>query len=168
MDRKGFLSSTTALVTALSTMLAALVALGAFLLGEGVLSKKDSGSDPARPQRPRGPVLFEDTFGREGTAGFEFDGDKEIERNPQRDADIVFYSALGELGSYEGRIAEWKGGAPPTELECADVLETHGATGTFDIENGRRFCVRSSGGRTAYLAVINSGNEYLVSVWRKG
>jgi len=29
-------------------------------------------------------------------------------------------------------------------------------------------CVRSSGGRTAFLAVIINGEEYQVSVWKQG
>lgn len=164
MDRKGFLSSTAALFTAVGTMIAALVALGVFLLGEGVLSRKDGGGDPAGPA---GAVQSERRFGRDGTTGIELDSDKEIQRNPQRDPDIQFFTALDELGTFDGRIVEWTAEKPPTEQECADLLETHGATGTFGIENGRRFCVLSSGGRTAYLAVINDGNEYLVSVWKK-
>jgi len=107
---KGFFNSTVALLTAVGTVLAALVALGVFLLGEGVLFKGGSGGDPAK----------------------------------------------------------WTGEKAPSQQECADLLETHGKTGTYPIEIGSRFCVRSSGGRTAYLAVISNGEEYQVSVWKKG
>ncbi|HZM82385.1 MAG TPA: hypothetical protein VFC19_42235 [Candidatus Limnocylindrales bacterium] len=165
MTGKGFLHSTAALLTAIGTLLAALVALGVFLVGEGVLFKGGSGGDAGRPG---GEVEFEKKLGREGTSGIELDGESGITRNPGNNGDIVFYESTELLGSYAGTIIEWKGEKQPTQKDCADLLETHGHTGTYPIEIGGRFCVRSSGGRTAFLAVISNGEEYQVSVWKKG
>jgi len=166
---KGFLHSTAAVITGVGTLLAALVALGVFLLGEGVLFRGGSGGDAARPGGGAGAgVEFEKKYGRDGTTGFELDGEKDIIRNPGNDGDIVFFEATELVGSFRGNIIAWTGEKAPTRQECADLLETHGRTGTYPIEIGGRFCVRSSGGRTAYLAIISEGQEYQVSVWKQG
>jgi hypothetical protein len=161
---KGFLHSTAALVTAIGTFLAALVALGIFLLGEGVLFKGGGlfGGD--------GQVAgdLEETFGREGTEGLELDGEK-ILRNPARDADISFFSTTGNLGAYHGgAIASWTSQRQPTREDCAKVVDTHGASVTYKFDSDDRFCVRSSGGRTAFLAIISDGEKYRVTVWKTG
>jgi hypothetical protein len=158
------------LLTGIGTLVAAMVALAILLVGEGVLFKGDT-DDPAGP----GPVgagadavEFEKKLGRNGTSGVELDSETGIVRNPDGNPDIVFYEASEKLGSFTGAIVEWTEDKPPTRQRCADLLETHGATGTYTIEIGARFCVRSSGGRTAFLAVINDGKEYLVSLWANG
>lgn len=160
---KGFLHSTAALLTAVGTLLAALVALGIFLLGEGVLFKGDGSSTSV------GGVAgdFGETYGREGTEGIELDGEKGIVRNPARDPDITFFSITSRLGAYYGgAIASWTSQRQPTREDCAKILDTHGASGTYEFDKDDRFCVRSSGGRTAFLAIISDGEEYRVTVWK--
>lgn len=168
MTGKGFIHSTAALLTGIGTLLAALVALAVLLVGEGVLFKGDSGDPVAGPGAVGGgAVEFEETYGYDGTEGIELDGEKGIIRN-SRDPDISFFPVSGNLGAYSGStIAAWTAQKQPTHQECAKLLETHGASGTYEIEIGSRFCVRSSGGRTAFLAVISDGNEYRVHVWKR-
>jgi hypothetical protein len=160
------------LLTGIGTLLAALVALAILLVGEGVLFKGD-GSDPpkgagAGGAGAGGAVGPPAKFGRQGTAGLELDGER-IVRNPASDADIVFYEASHQLAVYgNGAIVAWGPDNQPSFDDCAKLLETHGMTGALDFENGDRFCVRSSKGRTASLAVISEGEEFQVVVWKQG
>jgi hypothetical protein len=164
---KGFLNTTAALLTGIGTMLAALVAVAILLIGEGKLFKGDA-DEPAGSGADGGDaVQFEGTFGYDGTEGFELDGETAIVRNPRRDPDVTFYTASRRLGVYNGAIVPWTQKNQPTRQDCAKLLETHGASTTFDIDTGARFCVRSSGGRTAFLAVISDGEEYQVTVWKQ-
>lgn len=167
---KGFLHSTAALLTGIGTLLAALVALAVLLVGEGVLFKRD-GSDPPGGGGGGGGVAGElgQTFGREGTKGIELDSEKRITRNPTRDEDVTFFDTTSRLGAYNGgAIVAWTQDRQPTRDECAKLLETHGASGTYGFRGGDRFCVRSNGGRTAFLAVTSDGAEYQVTVWNRG
>ncbi len=165
MDAKGFFHSTTALITALGTMLAALVALGVFLLGEGVFKPTDEREAVGDGTKPGGKMQFEDRFGRQGTGGIELDGEKGIARKATWEGDIVFYSDT--VTTYDGLIVEWTEAPTPSPQQCAELLRTHGAAKGQDIEAGKRFCVRSSGGRTAYLAIISDATEFYVAVWPK-
>lgn len=162
---KGLFNSTVALITGIGTLLAALVALGVFLYGEGVLFK---GGGSGKPGAGGAGAQATKTFGARDTTGLELDGENGIIRNPNHNADIVFYESTELVGSYDGAIIEWTAENQPSQQECADLLETHGRTGTYDIEIGGRFCVRSSGGRIAFLAIVSNGEEYQVSVWGKG
>lgn len=165
---KGFLNSTAALLTGIGTLLAALVALGVFLFGEGIFPSHGGGDGGGGLSKSDRGVQFQGIFGRDGTDGFELDGEKGIVRNPEGDdADIVVYAGLDSIAVYKGGIVEWTEEKPPTQQECAARLDSHGALTSFDIEMGRRFCVRSSGGRTAFIAVISDGKEFQVTVWKK-
>lgn len=163
---KGLFNSTVALITGIGTLLAALVALGVFLYGEGVLFQGDGGSGKAGGGGSGAQI--QKTYGAADIAGLELDGEDGIVRNPNHNADIVFYESTELIGSYDGTIIEWTAEQQPSQQECADLLETHGRTGTYRIEIGGRFCVRSSGGRIAFLAIVSDGQEYQVSVWAKG
>lgn len=166
---KGFINSTAALLTGIGTLLAALVALAILLVGEGVLFQDDGSEDSKAGQGSvgGGAVEFAETYGFDGTDGIELDGEKGIIRNPGRDPDLSFFTATRIMGAYSGgAIAVWTEQKQPSREDCAKLLQTHGASGSYDIEIGARFCVRSSGGRTAFLAVISDGNEYRVHLWK--
>ncbi len=167
MDGKGFFHSTAVLITTIAALLGALVGLGIFLFGEGVLLPPfiSGGNKSAHVE---GEIQRERTFGRLDTGGFELDDPANIERNPDSDPDLLIFESINQINASSGAvIVAWEQEKQPGRQECDDLLETHGITGGYKMARDSRFCVRSSEGRIAFLAVVSSGDEFYVAVWPK-
>ena len=171
-----FWQSTAAMITAIATLIASLVGLAAFLVGQQIFGGGDGPADPR--QWPGGQVPTSQVKVDQNTINWQ--GDLVVDEISYVDFDTVpptrgdgeadlFHWGSGDIsGSY--RIYLWPEPAVPTATQCATFLATHGVTTHIQVEPGSRLCVRSGEGRTALVEVKErQGQAWLVNavVWRQ-
>ncbi len=167
------------MITAVGTLLAALVALATFLVSQQFFAGSPStnerpGGQGAPPTDAEGkkldgqvmwgpkPMLIRDDI--------EFDSADGPVRNPQGvDADVYHWWVDDTISSPSG-MAKWTSSEAPTQAGCADIVATHGTPDHLPFEEGDRFCFRTSKARIAFIEVIretSTGWEANGTVWKQ-
>lgn len=170
-----FWQSTWAMVTALATVLAALVGLAGFLVNQyrsGDLDTKWTQPPGDHPPvehvvkiKERDVLWGPIEFRLEPFMSPNFDGPM-LEREADYGPDLFTWHGSQVSSSYG--LYLWPGKQPPTGTDCATFLATHGTGDHLNIEEGTTMCLRTNEGRVAVLAFKQrDGDNWLVDakVW---
>lgn len=164
-------------MTGVGTLLAALVALGAFFVGQRFLGGGENQPPEEEPLRnSQGsviPPLDEKVqFGPEKlllTSQIDFDATPLPNRNPEfGETDTYMWNDETMSSSYG--MVKWDSSGKPTQNGCARKPATHGTSGKFTFEAGDRFCIRTDMGRVALIVVQGrtaNGWEMEATVWKQ-
>ncbi|MEV6969028.1 hypothetical protein AB0M47_28320 [Hamadaea sp. NPDC051192] len=185
-----FWTSLPGLLTAISGLLTALVAVGAFVYQIAGSDKDDSPASAAGTSTSANPVTTSPkpapsqstpTGGADdplwhntmlfSNYGIDFDSVPPVIRPEHGGMDT--YDAGGRISTASfSMIAQWKGAADPTAADCADLVAREGHGVRADSEKyfkGARFCLRS--GDSEYIVLIKfisvTGDEAKIdaTVW---
>lgn len=164
VNRRGseaFWHSTAAMITAIGTLIAALVALAAFVVGQQWFGGPDPGGAPAAPGEAReSRVRIDQDDVRWGPSEFRVTELMAVELDtvPPVEADLggdLYIWPRATMSSAFG-LYVWPGEGVPSATDCATYLISHGRKGDeLPFAEGTRLCVRTDEGRTA-LAVVKS------------
>jgi hypothetical protein len=164
------------MITAVGTLLAALVALASFLVSQQFFSDPPSGRDPNQPAATdaQGKRLDEQVMWGPSkmllASSMDFDDAQGPIRNSEFPDTDVYRSVLYDAISAPNGMAKWAGDGKPSQNDCASLLATHGVSEDFSYEAGDHFCFRTSKARIAMFEVlgeVGTGWEVQATAWKQ-
>ncbi|WP_203908676.1 hypothetical protein [Rhizocola hellebori] len=174
-------SSTIAMITAAGTLLAALVALASFLVGQQFFGDTPAGRNPDG-QPADGPAVT-DTQGKRLNeevlwppskmllaSSMDFDGSQGPIRDSEYPDTDVYQWFTDDAISSPHCMVKWTGAGVPGQNDCATLLATHGVSDHLSYEAGDRFCFRTSKARIAMFEVLgptDTGVEVRATTWKQ-
>jgi hypothetical protein len=164
------------MVTAVGTLLAALVALASLLVSQQFFADSPSGADPEQPAATdaQGKRLDEQVMWGPTkmllASSMDFDDTQGPIRNSEFPDTDVYKSVLYDSISASYGMAKWAGDGKPSQNDCASLLATHGVSDDFSYEARDKFCFRTSKGRIAMFEVLGevaTGWEVQATAWKQ-
>lgn len=169
----GFWYSTAAMITAIATLLTAVVGLAVFLVGQQWFGDPESDNWTPRPgMATASPVRINNNDVRSGPQELRITELMAIELDtvpPDRDVEYggdLYIWGGAEMSSIHG-IFVWPGKEAPSATDCASYLALQSLKGDYvPFAEGTHLCVRTDEGRTCRVTVKarDSNDSWLVDV----